>query len=725
MVFEKARFIKPRGEFKWEFCEENSSSVFYKTFHITVLPNSAVLRICALGIGYAYINGKRVSEDLFAAPPSDYEKRLWYMQYDVTSLLQKGENSISVLCGNGFFSEDMKNGWSSNEAAWRDHPKMIAEIECNGKLFLSTDETWKGSLKSPYLMNRYRQGVFYDARIPAPNEPAFDASAYENAIIDERAPRGVFTRYESEPIRELQIIEPVATHQLDEQTQILDFGVNISGYVRLFVEGNAGDTVRIRYGETLTGDGNLYEESVMQEVYFPEGEFATERLVCNGKPFEWSTLFSYYGFRYVELKCENLSAVKNVKAVFVAQNLALRSSFECSDTFLNKLFACGVQSTRCNLFYEPTDCPTREKYGWMNDAQSSSEQILTNFHAEKMLLQWNVNICDAFLDDKGLPGIVPTHGWGYTIGNGPVSDGSLFEQVYRVYLHSGNKDGLIHNLPYFRRYFAFLKTREDENGFVGHGLFDWANPTQTCTTPKEFINAVYRIKFNRIAALAARLAGESDEEFVAEEQRQIALVKNQWLLPDGRCAVNEQTAVALLIYYGLYEELEPLKKQLMECVEERDFHHNCGIVGLRHLYLVLNSLGLQEYAMRIVTASGFPSYREWIDQGATTLWEFWDGKLSRNHHMFSDLTSWLIKTVGGISPDDQAATFDSITIKPYFFHSLDYAKAHYDSPKGRVGVDWRKVGQKICLKIDAPCDGYVGYEGKTLQKGVTEIWIEN
>ena len=723
-MLSNSQFIKPQAPFHKAFNKTNPSSMFCKYFHLDKLPKSATLCICALGIGYAYINGKRVSEDLFAAPPSDYEKRLWYMRYDVGAFLKEGENVIAVLCGNGFFNEDMQNAWGSTDASWRDYPKMIATLSIDGEPYLHTDGTWHCSTHTPYLMNRYRQGVVYDARIPAPDSSFFDGRTWDFAAVDERAPKGVFTPYEGEPIRALKIIPPIAVDKRNKKKLMVDFGVNMSGFVRLFTDGKAGTKITIRYGETLTEDGEIYAEENMRTSYFPQGEFATEHFICNGAPFVWNTLLSYYGFRYAEISCEDLSALEKVEAVFVAQDISPRSHFECSDPFLNKLFACGIQATKSNMFYMPTDCPTREKYGWMNDAQSSAEQILTNFHAEKMLLQWNVNICDALDDEKGLPGIVPTHGWGYQWGNGPVSDGSLFEQVYRVYLHSGNPEGLVYNLPYFKRYFAFLKTREDEEGLLHFGLYDWANPNENiCSTPLELINAIYRVKFNRIAGLAARLAKQSDEEFLAEEKRQISIIKKHWFLPKGGCHVREQAAISMLIYHGIYDDLAPLKEQLKACVEEKNYHHNCGMVGLRHLYMALNICGLQEYAMKIVTAKGYPSYREWLDRGATTLWEMWDCGMSRNHHMYSDVLSWMMKTVAGISPDDTAPSFEKIQINPYFFRALDYATAYYDSPKGRVGVAWKRTQKEIILEINAPCDGYVYYQNEAISKGKTQFSV--
>lgn len=723
-MFKSAYFIKPSEPFYKEFRAKNPSVIYHKSFTLEKSDNAYYLTLCALGIGYAYVNGKRVSEDIFPSPPSNYEKRLWCMRYDITELLHDGDNTVSVICGNGFLNEDMQNGWSSTEAPWRDWPKLIAEISTDRDTVLSTNNEWTYTLSTPYTMNRYRMGVDYDTRIPAPDSPDFSADGWANAIRDDKAPKGVATLYTAEPIREREIISPVSMTQMSDGTVLYDFGITMSGYARITLVGNPGDVVTVRYGETIDENNSVYTENISCPSYYPEGEFATEHIICSGKKQTWSTLFSYYGFRYIEVSSDNADACIGVKAVFISQDIKRRSGFECSDPFLNQLFECGIRATESNSFYMPTDCPTREKYGWLNDAQSSSEQILMDFHAEKMLLEWNVNICDALDDEKGLPGIVPTHGWGYTWGNGPVSDGSLFEHVYRVYLHTGNAEGLIYNLPYFRRYFAYIKTREDDDGGVRFGLYDWANPTKNKTAvPLEFINAVYRVKFARIAALAARLAGEDDKEFLLEEEEQTAFVKRTWILPDGSCTIKEQTAIAMLIYHNVYDELGPLKKQLIGYIEDYGFHHNCGMVGLRHLYVALSMCGLEEYAMRIIKVKGFPSYSDWLDKGATTLWEMWNCALSHNHHMYSDVISWIFKTVGGISPDDNAATFDSIEVSPYYFDEISYSRSYYDSPKGRVAVSWEKKDNTVRLTINSPADKYVIYRGEALPAGESSFTV--
>ena len=242
-------------------------------------------------------------------------------------------------------------------------------------------------------------------------------------------------------------------------------------------------------------------------------------------------------------------------------------------------------------------------------------------------------------------------------------------------------------------------------------------------TPTEFINAIYRVKFNNIASLAARLNGEDDTDFVREAERQKKLVISEYITPDGRCRICEQTAIAMILYHNIFEGPEIIK-QLKECIEVKNFHHSCGTVGLRHLYMVLNKYGLQDYAYKIITAEGYPSYRIWIDNGATTLWEFWNCTESKNHHMYSDVLSWMIKTIGGISPDDNAASFEEIEVKPYFFKELSWAKVSYDTPEGKVRCMWHRDNDKVLLKIDAPKENFVKYDGQYLKKG-ENVFIVN
>ena len=728
MIFEKSCFIKPDIPFSREFTGRNHAPLFRK--RITVhRAGSARLWVCALGYGYVYLNGQPVSPDLFTAPVSDYNKTLWYNTYEVSHLLREGENLLAVWCGNGWYNEEFQTSWDYDQAPWRDLPKFILRLCVDGETAAVSDDSWKCCPDSAIYFNALRSGEYFDARIYQPdwNKLEFDDSGWQQAAVDLTPPAGVFRECPCEPIRECGLYHPRQVWESGgydsrqvrecgvydprqvwesggyqplqdlpgrEGVWTYDLGRNISGYIRLTIAGRSGQLLTIRYGEQLKEDGSL-ELNQMTEHY-PQSEFQTDRFICSGERLTWSPRFAYHGFRYIQI--EGLSSPKEaeVLGVFVHQDIGARSSFTCSDPFLNRLFEAGRMSTYSNLFYMPTDCPTREKLGWANDAAASAEQLLTNFKAERLLEKWLQDIYDA-MDEKGaLPGIIPTSGWGFTWGNGPVSDGVLFEVPYRLYLHTGDSGPLIASLPYFDRYLAYLKSREDEKGWIHFGLTDWARPGQSKETgepkvPSCFINALLVKSFYEIAALGAELAEaawgkepgaspgsnetshRSCEVYRREAERLKRQVLQEYLTLEGRCRIHAQTAVAMLIYHGAYEELTPLREQLKELVEEADFHHGCGMVGLRRLYEALNQCGLWEYAYRILTAEGYPGYRDWFDQGAVTLWETWDWADrhdSKNHHMYSDVMSWMIKTILGIRQEEGSAGFSRILVEPHFFAEL-------------------------------------------------------
>ena len=724
-MFANARFIKASKEFSLEFTEDkNLCPLFRKSFTINKPYKKAQLFVCALGLGYSFVNGQDVTNELFAPPYSNYDKRLWYLSYDVTNLLKEGENVLAFMVGNGFYNEDMPNDWESEKASWRDQPKVIATLIVDGEEVVNTDETFKCSLSSPYVMNRLRTGVIYDARIFNENwaTALLDDGNWNNAVIDTNTPNGKFYLCSLKGLKEYETYEPVHVIKKQDGRVIFDFGYNHSGIIHFSTMQKEGDMITFRYAEALDGDLEL-DYNMRTKWPYRKNELAMDRYICDGKGKIWANRFAYHGFRFVEATGLDLDADYTIKSVFVHQDIERRSTFECSNQMLNRLFNCGVRSTFSNMFYNPTDCPTREKLGWMNDAQSSAEQFLTDFHLEELLTKWVEDMKDAMKDNGELPGIVPTHGWGYQWGNGPVSDGCFFETPYRIYLHSGNSECLISCIPYYHRYFDFLCTKEDEKGLVKFGLWDWANPRRNKEfTPATLINALLRIKFSRIGALACRLAGEDASRFEAEEKRQEKIILNEFIDEQGRCTNNEQTACAMLIYYKIGNK-DVLGEQLLELVKKEDYHHMCGMVGLRHLYIALNMIGQQEMAYRIITNVGYPGYYNWIIKNATTLFEFWDSYESKNHHMYSDFMSWLIKTVVGISPDDNASTFEKIDIDPYFFANLKYAKGSYNSVKGEVKVQWEKTTDNIRLIVNAPTDNFVYYKGKALDKGENEFII--
>ncbi len=232
------------------------------------------------------------------------------------------------------------------------------------------------------------------------------------------------------------------------------------------------------------------------------------------------------------------------------------------------------------------------------------------------------------------------------------------------------------------------------------------------------------MKLLRITLLAEQLCREDNtgtQELLRKERQEVI---EKYIASDGSCTIHRQTAVAMLIYYDIYETLAPLAEQLKQLVEEKNFHHDCGMVGIRRLYAALNKCGLEEYAYKIITAKGYPSYVDWMEGGATTLCERWNMTESQNHHMYSDFMSWMIKTILGIRARIEHPGFETVEINPRFLKDLTYAKGHCDTVRGRIGVAWERGGGQIKLTIEVPPASKVSYRGKPLGSGIHVIFLK-
>ena len=531
---------------------------------------------------------------------------------------------------------------------------------------------------------------------------------------------GVFRKCECEPIKECREYSALSVERTADGAYVYDFGQNMSGYVRIETSLPTGTELVIRYAELMNQDGTRNINNM--DHYYKASEIETDRLTCNGKQLIWSPKFTYHGFQYAVIS--GITDIKKIKVIglFVHQDVKERADFECSNPVMTKLYRCGKISSWSNMFYQMTDCPTREKLGWLNDARASVKQLLTNFETERFFAKWLVDIRDAMREDGSMPGIAPTWGWGYDWGNGPVSDGVLFEIPYQVYVQTGNDSLMRECLPFFAKYLNYLNTRKDENGLIGFGLHDWAAPGENSQLPVEFINAILEYHFLHITELAERLSDQNGSEYNCRCKRQKTLIMDKYI-KDDRCVYQDQTAVAMLIYYDLFVKLEPLAAQLKKLVEDNDFHHTCGMVGLRHLYYALSKAGLSNYAVKILVNPSYPSQAYWITLGANTLWELWEPRMSRNHHMYSDFMGWLIDALLGIRAEEAHPGYSEVYLNPCFPKNIRYAKGYVNTVSGKVEVYWERDEKSITLSVLVPENMSVYFQGEKLLSRCNRIKI--
>lgn len=703
--FENILFTSSGDKFESD-SKETSAPMFRKKFNIAQ-KKEAKLFVCGLGYGYFYINGQKVTDDLFTAPVSNYEKTLWYNVYDVTDMLSEGENIVAVICGNGWFNENFNSSWSFNKAPWRNSPRFALKLVIDGVSVVESGEGWKWH-NSAIIYNQLRSGEWFDSRLYEKdwNKPGYDDSFWKPAVAEEK-PAGIFRECVCEGVREFEIYPAVKMKKTGEKRFLFDIGQNISGYIRLAVTGNKDAELVIKYGEDITEENEINYNGAL--VHYPETEYETDKFICNGEYFEWSPMFTYHGFRYIEITGLETMSSDMVSGVFVHQAVEERGFLKCSDEFINKLFYMGRMATLSNLCYMPTDCPSREKLGWLNDAQASCDHFLTNFKTEALLEKWMQDIYDAMDENGSVPGIVPTWGWGFAC-SGAVCDGALYEIPYQIWLHTGNAEPLKNSLPYFKRNLKFLESKEENDGLSEFGLGDHAAPNFSRTTPKKLVNAVLTARFCDIASLSARLCKENDEWFVFRKQKIAEAAVQKYIRADKQCSAEDQTSVAMMICSGFYDDISQLKMQLGRLVGENMYHHNCGMVGLRYLYKALTLCGLQEYAYEVIISKGFPSYSMWMDSDGTTMHELWKGNPgkkkefligSMNHHMYSDVCSWLVKNILGISPSEKYPGFEKTEINPYFFKKLDWAEGSCKTVNGEIKVSWKRAQEKIILTVKA------------------------
>ena len=642
------KFISVSEKFNRETDVSFPAPVFFKEFFFSSI-EKAYIYICSPNIAVCRINGKDITKDLFISPTSVWNKTLYFNKYRVDKFLKVGQNIITVMLGNGIKNEGVKSVWNLDKEPDRRFPEFALKIVVDGKPCLKTDESWKYTLNSPVVYNQFRIGEYVDTRIV----PDFSCSL-KTAVVDNNPPKGKLALCNFPPVRECKTLLPEHIKKTDSENFVVDFGQNISGYVELNATIPLGKTVKIVYAERITDDFAPHFGGM--PAHFADVEFQTDKVIGNGKNIVFKPRFTYHGFRYViinglaELKSED------IKAHFIHHKLKQRIFFKSSNTLLNKLFDMSVNALLSNSVHLLTDCPTREKFGWMNDAMCSAETLLYLFDCKKFALKLLKDFSDTVTPDGKTVSIIPTCAWAYNCCHGIFAASAMFEFADKIYDIYGDISG--YKIAYNackRAIDRFLSEQNDKGLFIQHyGLGDWAGPYSDYLKPPaplQFTDSVLMYKCLLIMKKAAGILGKSaDQDYYGQkaDALKIAIV-NEYIGTDDRAVISEMSVLALLITFGLYNKLSPLKRQLKEEVEKHSFHHYCGMISLRYLYDALDKCGLEKYAYKIITAKGYPSYSKWIEDGDTSLCETWDNGASHNHHMFCSFTVWLIKTLCGLS----------------------------------------------------------------------------
>jgi alpha-L-rhamnosidase len=692
--------------------DAKAAPIFRREFSLDGKIKQARAYFCGLGYGELRVNGQKAGDHFLDPGYTRYDKRVLYVTQDITPLLKRGRNTIGVMLGNGWFNVQAKAAWDFDKAPWRAAPRLLCsvhiEFEDGRKVVVGSDGNWKCTT-GPIVFNTIYGGEIYDARLETPgwDSPGFDDSAWPSALLV-AAPKGRLVAQAMPPIKADGEFSPARLSEPKPGIFVFDFGQNLAGYADLKVRGPAGARITMKYGERLQTNGMLDQRDIAVHLarFDASQRFQTDTYILKGQGTErWHSRFAYYGFQYVEVTGfpgkpdrESLRAVATHSAVPVAGN------FECSNPLLNKIWRAARWSYLNNLQGIPTDCPHREKNGWTGDAQLACEQGLFNFDGASVYEKWLNDLDDEQQPGGELPGIVPTSGWGYQWGNGPAWDSAFLLIPLYLYQYQGDAQPLRAHYDGMKRYVDYL-TRAAKDGIVSIGLNDWA-PYQTAT-PADITSTAYYYRDALVVSLAASLCGKSDDAArYAELAGEIKTGFNRHFYnpTTGLYGNGSQTSLSCALYQGLAEPQNSRRvlESLIANIEARNHHIDAGILGSKYLLNALTEGGRSDVAYRVAAQKDLPSWGWWIEQGATTLWEEWNGTSSRNHIMFGEVAAWFYKALAGINPDPAAPGFKHFFIRPRVVGDLTFARAEYNSIHGKIVSNWRRENGKFNLQAVIP-----------------------
>ncbi len=698
----------PHAGYHLGWSQASPSPVLRRTFSVDKPIRRAMLYVCGLGYHEPYLNGGKVGDHVLDPAFTRYDRRALYVTHDVTSLLHEGQNAVGVMLGNGWYNMHTRATWDFDQAPWRGEPRALVQLHIehpDGTVTtVASDESWRAST-GPVYLDGIRAGEFYDARqeLPGWATPEYDDSAWVSpAVLD--SPGGILSSQMMPPIRVTETINPVAVTEPREGVFVFDMGQNMAGWARLHVQGPRGKRVKLRYGERLDDQGMLQQTEISPYVF--EGSFQTDTYILKGEGEEiWEPRFTYHGFRYVEVTGYPGRPERTaLEGRFVHTDFRSAGSFACSCSLLCDIQRLTDFSYRGNYHGYPTDCPQREKNGWMGDAHLAAEQAMYNWHNAASYAKWIQDIDDEQRESGEVAAIIPTAGWGYAWGNGPAWDSALVLIPWYVYTYCGDQRILSDRYDAMKKYVDYVQGKSD--GLIADfGLGDWV-PAKT-ETPRNITSTGYFYRDTLIVAEAARILGKQQDAQhytdLAEQIRQA--FTRAFCKSDGSIGNDSQTALSCGLYQGLVsgEQVPLVVEKLVQQVHEKDDHLDVGILGAKYLFHALSDHGHHDLAYRIATQTTPPSYGDWVQRGATTLWEDWPGEASLNHIMFGDISAWCYQELAGIHADPAAPGFKHFVVRPQLVEDLDWVRARHESPYGPIEVDWnREESGVLTLNVTVP-----------------------
>lgn len=684
-------------------CEKNlrGGTVYLKNFRCAAKAEKAILKITALGVYEAKLNGERVGDFILAPGWTSYLNRLQVQSYDVTDML-KTENSLEVTVGQGWRAIANKRD-GSDFLGYRD-TALIAELTivyADGRTeSIVTDSSWTARESKLRYTNIY-DGDIYDATFKA-------GSARHCICVD--LEKDMLIPQEGEKIVEQERMPALQVIKTPAGETVIDFGQNMTGYVEFRIKGTPGAQATISHGETLDRDGNFYNANYRSAD-------AQIKFVCDGEEHIYKSALTFFGFRYIRL--ENWSdevKKENFTAIVVHSDIRRTGYFECSDETVNKLFKNIIWGQKSNFLDVPTDCPQRnERLGWTGDAQVFVRTASLNFDVERFFKKWLHDLAADQGRDGCVPHVIPNI-FDDMGGSSAWSDAAVIcpWEIYRTY---GDKKILEDQFDSMKAWIDWMRERSENGKRSGGFQFgDWLGldspeGSYKGSTPEELIATAYYKYSTELFIKAAHALGRDVAEYENIPAEAAKAFRREYM-ENGRVKNATQTACVLALYFDITDDRAATAAQLNELVKHAG-HLETGFVGTPYLLHALSDNGYAETAYDLLLRREYPSWLYPISKGATTVWEHWDGikpdgtmwstdMNSFNHYAYGAVADWMYGAAAGINSDPDRPGFEHIIFRPVTDRRLDFVKASIDTRRGTVASEWRRENGRIKYIFTVP-----------------------
>ena len=719
----------------------NPAPYFRKAFSLKEKPKKAVLRLGAMGVVKAYINGEAAANDYMTPGFADYRKRLPIYEFDVTDRLGVN-NAIGLVAGDGWAVGYMGNDMYRNN--WCDRifvmAELIVEYADGAKEKICTDDNWLASTGEILRTDNY-MGEFIDHRLDLGDfsSPDYDDSAWKTVAaitmedrfqsdkskrnyvqyVDRDCARHCFNfNRKAELARQPFVtvkhrLSPINSYKDKNGNTVYDFGQNMVGVVSARVTAKSGTRLTFRYGEMLRADGTVYTENLRRaeatDVYISAG----------GEKEKFRPLFTFHGFRYMEVAADGEVKIEDVTGEVMYTDLKKTGEFACSDEVVNKLYQNVVWGQRGNFLSVPTDCPQRdERLGWTGDAQIFVGSAMFNMDCKAFYEKYACDLRDSQYGNGAVGGVAPhVPHFDYTEEGDRLAAGwadAITVIPYEHYVTYGDKRILTDNIGAMKAFVRFC--RETSDGLIrpeADNYGDWLNVGSE--TDKSVLNTLYFAYSASLTARACRIIGDCDEaEFAALYEDIRRAFRSAFVEADGTIKSDTQTAYLLAYAFGIATKDE-IKNHLVRKIHEANDHLATGFLGVKFLLPVLCEIGESELCYKILTNRTYPGWGYSVVNGATTIWERWNSYTTEhgfgdvrmnsfNHYSFGSCCEWMFKYCLGMSPVESDPGFRKVLVRPFvdFSGKLTFASGSYECAYGKIAVKWAVTGKTARYEITIP-----------------------